>query len=461
MDSTSLIDQDMPSNAVSFERLLPDELLEEVFLWGLADVMSRPSCAHNRYLIAITSVSSYWRSVALAKGALWAYLKFYFEHEDHDPVMIDCMKTFLIRSKCALLDLDFTMRRPLDPDDIVCSMVIPHLSRCRSFVFDFGGSDNWRRFLPFPGEMKSLQELRIRGSLSPYDHNELVVPIVDLFDDVERAASALQTLWLCAEVSWGFGTIPATMVRHVTIGTLQEWSDVLSFLSLCRAVESIKLEYATPFDGVDPFQPHITLSHLKSLIIRTNLMEDFLSFVSAPILQEFIILGDEEHDPRQPGPMLPVLDWTRLVKPPVQLLELVSLWFDRRSLRSLFKHYSNTKVLHVCNCLDPVYLLDILVGGTPNGTSPGPPDSLRNLEVLRLWGPCRRISRVGNLVERLLEARPGLFIEVSVNLLSFPGSRTSNDAAEEAGRVALKARFGEQLQILDNYMSNWLRSERS
>ena len=114
---------------------LPEELLIRIFRM-LRDIFPKG----HRWIV-ITHVCQGWRQIALNAAELWTYI-----HSGN----VDLIKTFVLRSQQAPLDIRYVSERYKDGPEAVMSILMPQASRIRSIHLQAPGSADLFLQYPFP-----------------------------------------------------------------------------------------------------------------------------------------------------------------------------------------------------------------------------------------------------------------------------------------------------------------------
>ncbi|KAF8312962.1 hypothetical protein DL93DRAFT_2228770 [Clavulina sp. PMI_390] len=154
---------------------LPVELFSSIFLKvcdGLFDpeLMSSKGDADSNLLTAainLSSVTSFWRQVAVSTPQLWTAIVIPFGYRDFDTLS-SMVKIRLERAGGAPLDLaiKIALSPPLNDFQHIWGLVVPHLSHCQHLTLTNIDSSFVPHLLPLPGTLNDLQWLNVQANLT-------------------------------------------------------------------------------------------------------------------------------------------------------------------------------------------------------------------------------------------------------------------------------------------------------
>ena len=155
-------------------RLYP-ELIGEIFLLGRPEIL--PEEARRlpwdnliRYLVGITSITSYFRRIALDFGELWSVVGFSFGEKDADrcSVVLVMLEAFLERARgCNLhfwMDDSLHLLRPTWFYPRLVTLIKPHAGQVQTFYFLQNGKDHkvWEELCVVVNDAVNLNKLTIQ-----------------------------------------------------------------------------------------------------------------------------------------------------------------------------------------------------------------------------------------------------------------------------------------------------------
>lgn len=238
---------------------LPVELLLKIFREGQR--LERRRGLH-RWIITITHICLYWRTIALQTPDLWTSV---------DAVhQTDCLNAFLERSKPLLLNinasLDFFQSPLLELPVLFCE-----LARCRSlwlgrpFLDQFSNASH-----PWHQCAQTVETIEYTDIASLSQAPETTLP--PLFD--HELASLKSLTWL----GWRFGPMRINCPRltdlSFTMPTVKfSWIQWLDFLRNTPLLQRLELQEAILEQPLNPNAPRsrpelvVNLAHLSTLIL--------------------------------------------------------------------------------------------------------------------------------------------------------------------------------------------------
>lgn len=379
---------------------LPTEILSEIFLAGLVSVTDGEL---TEYLNTVTSVCALWRNIAHSTNRLWTRIVWFLD-DPTSPSHIDARIQRLRR--CLEMSANAPLGIRLDyyeTDSINCArvwqLICPHLSRCRSL--SIGYYNRIEEFLPLPGRLVLLKELKLYGNVDSHK--------CPLFDEPEHCSlrSLSISAVLTTESTW-LAHIPTKELMRVklcvSLGS-RLLNGVLGFLAGCDALTRLNLKTGYS-DTILSDITHIVLPSLRVLNLAGTLSVDSQKWISAPNLEELILDGSMIHvsPPSMSEPISP-------------LLRSLSVYLDwplsAASLRTVLSACPAVTHLQIYQLPLPKALLDLLADLLDN--RPESPSTLPLLEILRITSTSFDGLGLEYSVSELLRKRPKLYLSVTAS----------------------------------------------
>lgn len=423
-----------------FTHRLPPELLAEIFLIGLESLSAQRKdyTAVNTYLVRLTAVCAFWRSMAISTPTLWAKIRCIY----YTPKKIGRVAAFLRmqleRSQKVLLDLELVTGYSSDTRSTarVVGIIYPHLHRCHTIALELYNARDRRMLLPLPGPLKNLTSLAI-GDRGECLRKKCIITSTD--------TPILRNLEYMAPLT-ALRAMQTSNLTHILLegGTL---GGAMGILSRCPAAQSVVI--TTRIKRFDVFPRPFTLSDLTLFSAPRELAMVFQHIVKTPKLEELYLdtLGELDR--------LPDINHLRVL--PIQGLKKVTLIdtilsYRPEELYDFLVWHPGIEQLTLRRCGDPFVVSAMLVHGHKKDTAYDP--LLQELGLPEDYGPLlpsltmlcfqcttgasnsKRNKLLGACVIDLLELRPTLSFAASASEQSFSHSEV------QLGEI--EARFGDR-----------------
>ena len=407
---------------------LPYELLTEILLIG-RDNSERV----ERFLLAITSTCSIWRSAALITPSLWAVIRRpNFKKIEYE---VEYLETVLERSMDSSLDIELGRdpQVPRFPAKIV-KTIYPHLARCRRLCLLL--TETISEIFPLPGPLERLTTLIIIDPGLGFWFSRPMIPDIT-FAQTPRLRDLAFRGFFSALRNLHCGSLTAIRL------SVDPKSSALDFISRCPLAEHVavsNVRYA-PIN-----REPVILNCLKWLAIRSDPSMSFRHFVKAPKVQELYLEGMHPYDIDELTRSIP----PDVLLPPFQNLMTLSLADMELRCPGLYDTVvSHPRIEHLLlnSCYNTLVIPALLLlGDTGDKTyyyqleGMNVPDHhnplLPHLQRLVLRGAHSSNKLLGRYLTALLESRPTLELVATEDFLFW-----------DVGFEALQKQIGNRCRI--------------